>query len=306
MTTFSQIYDNALGYRNDFQKLNKLVQDLANEKSKGDPLVAWFRLRNRRVVQVLDPMKRELDDRIKKEVVRAEKLQNGLEAVKKAKMNVQNNQLSNAQKILSEQVENVLDEKIKLRNPDEAMDRLASLENTLKKERIKSSNDVSYYKMVSKNVDSAKALFTSTRRTKDMDLEAFSAAISSINHQKNTLDIDVPDLKELPDTYDKNYVSDLHQKIRAVVAQIDSRYPMKLFADSVRTNRIIIHDVGNDRGKRAFTNRSEELVRYTNEAIEKFNNKYWQITGLRWERVGTNQHGYRSVKATHSRISKIS
>lgn len=305
MTTFSQIYDNALGYRNDFQKLNKLVLELANEKSKGDPLVSWFRLRNRRVVQVLDPMKRELDDRIKKEATRAEELQSGLEAVKKARINVQNNQLSNAQKILSEQVENVLDEKITLRNPDEAMDRLASLENTLKKERTKSNNDAGYYKMVSKNVDSAKELFTSTRRTKDMDLEAFSAAISSINHQKNTLDIDVPDLKELPDTYDKNYIADLHLKIRAVVAQIDSRYPMKLFADAVRTNRIIIHDVGNDRGKRAFTNRSEELVRYTNEAIEKFNNKYWQITGQRWERVGTNRHGYRSVKATHSRISKI-
>lgn len=304
MTTFSEIYDNALGYRNDFQRLNQLVLEVSNEKAKGEPLVSWFRLRNRRIAQVLDPMRKELDDRIKKGEERAEELRSGLDAVRKARINVQNNQLANAQKVLFS-VENVLDEKIKFRNSDEAMDRLSSLENTLKKERIKSDNEIGYCKTVSKNVDRAKELFTSTRRTKDMDLEAFSSAINSINHQKNTLNIDVPDLKELPDTYDEKYIEDLHTQIRTVVAQIDSRYRMRLFADAVQTNRIIIHDVGNDRGKRAFKNRSDELIRFTNEAIEKFNTKYWQITGQRWERVGTNSHGYRTVAATHSKINKI-
>lgn len=304
MTTFSEIYDNANGYRNNFHKLNKLVLELANEKSKGDQLVSWFRLRNRRIAQVLNPMKKELDDKIRRETERAERLRSGQEAIKKARIYVQNNQFSNAQKLL-EQVESVLEEKIKLRNQDEAMDKLNSLERTIKKERAKSNNDVGVYKTASKSVDRAKELFTSTRRTKDIDYEAFSRAISNINHQKNTLDIDVPDLKELPVTYDKNHIADLYTQIRAVVAEIDSRYPMKLFAAAVKTNRIIIHDVGNDRGKRAFRNRSEELMRYTNQAIETFNNKYWQITGQRWEKIGRNRHGYRKVRATHPRISKI-
>lgn len=306
MTTFSEIHDNATGYRNEFDELNGLIKRLANEKAKGDPLVSWFRLRNRRIAQVLDPMKNELELRIRKDSDRGQKLENSLEAVKKARIAVQSNQLINAQRIIGEQVEKISDESIKLsRNSDESLSQLSNLEREIKKERTKLINNVSYYNNSSKNVDRVKGIFSSARRTKDIDYETFSSAISSINQQKNMLDIDVLDLKELPETYDKNEISSLHEQIRSVVAKIDSRYPMKLFAASVRVNRTIIHDVGNDRGRKAFTNRSEELVRNTNEAIEKFNSKYWQITGQRWERVGTNRHGYKKVVATHQKIKLL-
>lgn len=306
MMTFDDIHENATGYRNDFAELNKLCLKLANEKIKGEPVVSWFRLRNRRIVQVLDPMKDELELRIRKETDRGEELDNSLNAVKKSRNAVQSNQLIYAQRIISEQVESVTEESIKLsRNSDEAIDQLFSLERSLKRERTTLSNNISFYKKASKNVDRVKSLFSSVRRAKDIDHETFTNAINSINHQKNMLDIDVPDLKELPATYDKNVIKGLHEEIRAVVARIDNRYPMKLFAAAIRVNRIIIHDVGNDRGRRAFTNRSNELIKHTNEAIDKFNNKYWQITGQRWERIGRNKHGYKKVVATHSKIKSI-
>lgn len=294
MTTFSQIHDNASGYRDDFLELKQLCEQVSNEKAKGEPMVTWFRLRNRRIVQVLDPMKKELQDRIKKESNTED-----LENIKKAKNAVKSNQISLAQRIINEQ-------DIKLsNNPDEALNDLNNLEREKNKEKDRAANNISYYKKAIQNTDSVKNLFTSTRRTKDIDYEMFSSAISSINHQKRTLDIDVPDLKELPDTYDKSVIDDLHGKIRAVVSRVDSRYPMKLFAAAVRVNRVIIHDVGNDRGRRAFMNRANELERHVNEAIDMFNNKYWQITGQRWERIGRNRHGYKSVGATHSKIKSI-
>lgn len=300
MTTFSQIHDNASGYRNDYLELNNLCLQVSNEKKKGDPVVSWFRLRNRRIVQVLEPMKEELESRIKKETEEVENFYKGLEDVKKARNAIQNNKLLNAQRIISEQTD------IKLsQNTDEAMSELSNLERQIKKDRTILINNISYYKKSSQNVDRVKDIFSSVRRAKDIDYQIFSSAIASINHQKKTLDINVPDLKELPQTYDKAIIDDLHAKIRAVISRIDSRYPMKIFAPAIRVNRVIIHDVGNDRGSRAFNNRSEEILRNVNEAIDIFNNKYWQITGQRWERISTNTHGYRSVASTHSKVKSI-
>ena len=67
MTTFGEIHSNAEGYKNDFNELNKLVLRVAEEKAKGEPLVTWFRLRNRRIAQVLDPMKEEVKSKSKYE-----------------------------------------------------------------------------------------------------------------------------------------------------------------------------------------------------------------------------------------------
>lgn len=294
MTTFSQIHDNATGYRNDFLELKKLCIQVSNEKAKGEPMVAWFRLRNRRIAQVLEPMKNELQNRIKKE-----SNIEGLEKIKKAKSAIKRNEMSVAQKLVNEQDIDLSN------NPDEALNDLNNLERETKKEQDRAATNINYYKKAIQNVDSVINLFTSTKRTKDIDYERFSSAIASINHQKRTLDIDVPDLKELPGTYDKSIIDDLHGKIRAVVSRIDGRYPMKLFSPAIRVNRLIIHAVGNDRGRKAFMNRANELDTHVNEAIDTFNNKYWQITGQRWERISSSGHGYRFVGATHSKVKSI-
>src|SRR5699024_7315849 len=130
-------------------------------------------------------------------------------------------------------------------------------------------------------------------------------AIASINHQKRTLDIDVPDLKELPGTYDKSVIDNLHGKIRAVVARIDGRYPMKLFSEAVRVKRLIIHAVGNDRGRRAFMHRANAVERHVNEAAGIFNGKYREVAGQGWEEKARDTHVYTAVIPTHSTVESI-
>lgn len=306
MTTFGDIHSNAEGYRNDLSRLNELVLKVAEEKAKGEPLVTWFRLRNRRIVQVLNPMQEELKKRIKDEKRKVASISQCTFSLKRVRSLVESQQYEQASRILNESLEMIIDETIHLANDtDRSIEQISSVEQRLKSERVKSTNNINYYVSAEKNVTRVKDLFSSTRTTKEIDIPAFDEAIKSINTQIKMLDINVPELKNLPETYDKQVINSLHEEIRATVKLIDSRYPMKLFAKSVRTIRIIIHDVGNDRGKRAFNNRSNELITYTNEAIDTFNTKYWQITGQRWERVGRNQWGYRGVKPTHPKVNLI-
>lgn len=303
MTTFTQIHDNADGYRKDYTELKNLCLQVAEEKGKGDPVVSWFRLRNRRTAQILDPMKEEIEARINKEEQNIEEADKGLSNIKKAKQAAQNNQIRVAQRLIDESGKLVND--LKLSSSDESLDQLSNAERELSRIRSNAVGNISSLKKASQNVDQAKDLFVSTQKAKEIDHEAFSSAINTINNQKNKLDIDVPYLKEVPPTYDNSIINNLHEAIRAVVKRIDSRHPMRLFSSAIQTNRTIIHDVGNDRGRRAFTNRAGEIDARVNEAIEAFNSKYWQITGQRWERIGTNTHGYRYVGSTHSRIKTI-
>ncbi|MBC2242407.1 hypothetical protein [Listeria booriae] len=299
MTTFSDIYANARGYRDDFLKLNNLVQQLSSEKAKGDPLVSWFRLRDRRVNEVLEPMQIELRNRIKKLEREMNEDEANIELLNKARNAIANDNMELANRITRD-----FDVEI-AKNSDEAYVQLGSLQKVIEKRKIICSDDILRCKECMKDTRRAKTTFLSARRTKEIDRASFSVAIRSINDWRSSLDIDVPELKELPESYDVANVSSLHEQIRATVGNIDSRYKMKIFASPIRTVRTIIHDVGNDRGKKAFANRSNELLSNVNESIDIFNKKYWQITGSRWERIGTNQHGYRLVPPTHTEIPKI-
>src|SRR5699024_10711118 len=143
MTTFSQIHGNASGYRNDFLELKQLCIQVSNEKAKGEPMVAWFRFRNRRIAQVLEPMKKELQERIKKESNIEDMDEN-----KKSENTIQRNSTSAAQKTINEQ-------DIKLsNNPDEALNDLNNLERETKKAQDRTANNVSNYRKVIQNVDS--------------------------------------------------------------------------------------------------------------------------------------------------------
>lgn len=121
----------------------------------------------------------------------------------------------------------------------------------------------------------------------------------------NQLVLQLSSEKEKEETFDKSAILSLHEQIRSVVASIDSRYPMRLFAESVSISKTIIQDIENDQGHKNFLYHSLELVEKTNDAINKFNNKYWQISGKRWERIGRNRHGYKTVVATHPKINEI-
>lgn len=306
MTTFGEIHSNAEGYRNEFRQLNDLVLRVAQEKAKGEPLVTWFRLRNRRIEQVLDPMKEELQSRIKEEKQKRTTIRQSSSNLKRVMTFVERGQLKKAEHLLNEVIENVLEESIHLTGDiDSSKEVIESVKRQVKVEQEKASVRIKDYETVMKQVTSTKELFSSTRTTKEIDVPAFSEAIQRMNQQIQRLDIQVPELKELPEMVDKQAIEALHGEIRAVVQEIDSRYPMKLFAKPLKTIRTVIHDVGNDRGRRAFQNRSKEIIEGANEALETFNGKYWQITGQRWERVGRNQWGYKEVKATHPKIQLI-
>src|SRR5699024_10875176 len=152
----------------------------------------------------------ELQDRIKKE-----SNIEGMENIKKAKNAIKRNEVSAAQKIVNEQ-------DIKLsNNPDEALNDLNNLERETKKVQDRAANKVTYYRKAIHNVYIIINMFTSTNIIKYIYYERFSSEIASINHKKRTLDINVPDIKELPCTYDKSFIDNLHGKIRAVVARID-------------------------------------------------------------------------------------
>lgn len=306
MTTFGEIHGNAEGYRNDFSRLNELVLQVAQEKAKGEPLVAWFRLRNRRIAQVLDPMKEEVQSRIKDEKKKITMIRQSFSTSKKVTSLVEREQFEQAEHILNEVTEELFDDTTHLkRDIDASKEEINRMERQLKTERGKASATITDYHVVIKNVEQTKELFSSTRTTKEIDISAFHDAIQRINHHIERLDIDVPELKGLPETYDKQVTASLHEEIRTVIQAIDSRYTMKLFAKPLKTVRTVIHDVGNDRGRKAFQNRSKEILEGVNEALEIFNTKYWQITGQRWERVGRNQWGYKAVKATHPKIPLI-
>lgn len=303
MTTFSEIRENALAYKNGLNNLNNLVLELSAEKQKGEPLVTWFRLRNRRVAQVIDPAIQELKQRIKDDKKRVANISKSSFSLKRVTNLVESQQIDLANRFLNESIEKILEDSIVLsKNIDASIEQLESVKQDLKSEQNKAINNINYYSSSEKKLEKIKELLLSTRTTKDIDIPAFTEAINIVNDLIKILDIDVPEMKQLPDTFDKNKVQSLHDDIRSVIREIDSIYKMKLFADSIRVVRIIIHDVGNDRGRRAFNKRSEELLETTEEAVQKFNEKYWQITGQRWQRIAREQWGYVNVRATHQPI----
>lgn len=303
---FSVIHENAQGYRNDFKELHDLLLQLSEEKGKGQPLVSWFRLRNRRIAQVLKPMHSEVSQLIRKERKKEEYYLEAFDGLRQAKQAVEGNKITYAEIILSEKVARYF----KIENhlsteKNKAMQELISLESQLKKRFSLVENNMKYLEKVLRDIESTIDLFASTKRTKDIDIDEFSTAISVINKEKNDLDLQLPDLKELPETYSKTVVENLHDQIRMKISDIDARYNMKIFEQPKKRLRIIVHDISNDRGMKAFNNRANEIETLTNESINIFNKKYWQITGQRWERVGTNSHGYRTVAATHDQIEEI-
>lgn len=300
MGMFDRIYQNAYGYRNDMIELNNLIQQLSNEKGKGNPVVAWFRLRDRRVNDIVEPMREEMKIRIKSvqdQMNKLEEIENDLE---KAKNKVLGNNIEDAKKTM-------LNYEVYLSaSHAEAESQIDKLLKKHKNKVLKLENEIEQYKKCANYTERAQNILTSARKTKEIDHDAFSEAIKNINDWKRKLDIDVPEMKELPESYNDEDISNLHNQIREVVARLDGRYKMRIFAAPMRTVRIIIHDVGNDRGKKAFANRSRELISNCNESIDIFNRKYWQITGLRWQHIEFDGAcDYVPVTPTHAKIPNI-
>lgn len=130
--------------------------------------------------------------------------------------------------------------------------------------------------------------------------------IDELNTAVKSLDLDVALIPRLPEPIDSNILSSLYQNIGSEINKVRSLYPQSKFNDSLRIVSMIRHDVSDDRGYKAFSNRKQDLVRTTNRALEYFNTHTWQVSGKRWERISGHSHGFKSVTPTHTKIKEIS
>lgn len=113
--------------------------------------------------------------------------------------------------------------------------------------------------------------------SKDLNTNAITDALSLINEEAEKRGVDTIGI---PPNYPIEEITDFHQKIRDLVASVDGLYKMKSFDDADKVLRLIIHDIGNNRGTVALTNRSGELVNAANSALSRINSQYWQISGV--------------------------
>lgn len=135
---------------------------------------------------------------------------------------------------------------------------------------------------------------------------AINQKIRRVNRGISKLDLDISLIPELPEPMDDKILADLYRSIKSEINQVRSLYPQSKFNDALRVVSMIRHDISNERGYRAFSNRKHELVRITNQALGYFNTHTWQISGQRWERISGHTHGYKSVTPTHSEVELIS
>lgn len=307
MTTFDDLHKNIVEYKQAAIQLSDLCLQVSSEKAKGQQMVYWFRGRNRRINQVLIPLEEEAKRLQKQTLEFLNDCRDAKIAIQRASNLVEREESDQAQALIERDVSPHFEVGFDLRyDAQEKRELLSSLDQTINREMADAQTDIEYYKEVEQVAKRAIDVFQTPKKTVDVDYDEFERTIREVNEKKNGADIDLPDLQSLPTEYiNKTVINNLHERIRELVSQIDSLFPRWVMKEVKPCIRKIIHDVGNDRGQKAFTNRSSELLSATNKGIETFNNKYWQITGQRWERVGTNKHGYRTVKPTHEAISII-
>ncbi|MDR0289106.1 MAG: hypothetical protein LBH78_03580 [Rickettsiales bacterium] len=306
MTSFDDIHENVEGYKKDVEILSQTLEDVCQEKQKNADLVAWFRLRKRMIKQSLEPMQSEIDDRISQSKNNIKAVSNASDELKRIKNQID----SENERRLERKLEEVLNEIPYESSPltsklnfslEEINSNIAISERILEQIQVEQDS----YKKALQEMDQIINFFRGIRKASDIDVNLSSEYINQSNVMIKKFNLKAGTLEPLPETYDPKEMEERYLEIREQVHQIDGRYPMRLFLDLRRTLRKIIHDVGNDRGIKAFSNRSSELIETTNQGIDMFNKKYWQITGQRWERIGTNKHGYKKVHPTHDKISLI-
>lgn len=303
---FSVVYDNAQGYRNDFKELYDLLIRLSKEKEKDKRLVSWFRLRKRRINQILKPMQIEVNRRIKEEQKKIELSFKVLDGLNRFKEIVRENKTVYNEEILNETLVEFLENNAHItKEKYELVKKLDNFELQVENYLSVSQNNIEYLEKVSLYIESTIKLFLSIKRTKEIDTDEFSMVIRGVNEINDDLGLQILNMQELPEKSNEVIIKKLYGKIKIKISEIEMRYDMKIFKKPKERLRIISHDISNDRGMRAFNNRANEIKQLTNESITIFNMKYWQITGKRWEKVGTNKHGYRSVNAIYDEIDKI-
>lgn len=300
MTTFDTIYNNCLGYRNEYEQLISHIFIVINEKQKQAPLISWFRQRRRIANRILDPACFDLAERIKNS---QKDTANSILLINKALEALEDNNREQTILFLKR-----LNERSSIDIQMFSDNRVITEFLELEKNKLLTNQahvEDTYMKTI-KHIQKINDTIMSANHAKDIDISAFTKSINDFLRIREQLNIDVEQIPQIPLEFNQKVIEDQYAIMRDLIKKIDSRYPMKLFKNCWHIERLIIHDISNDRGQRAFKNRAVSLMNYANDAITTFNEKYWQITGQRWEKRGPeNMYSYVSVKATHSNIPLI-
>lgn len=308
MTTFDDIYGNALDHRDLAEQLGVLLEKAIFEKRLFQEVVSWFRGRNRYLNKIILPALDELNKMERKKKKSIENLQEAKASLPEILNLVADHRYEEAQKKFDLKIGEPFDLDTHLIDYRYDIDAyLKDLEEDIEDLLKQAVEDIETYRDQKEDIEILKESLSKLTSSKEINTWKLFHEVDDFNQIKNELEIDLPDIPELPNymSISENRIRTVHSEIRALISEMDSLYPMKLFETQKRCLRKIIHDVGNERGRKAFENRRNELITSTNFSVTQFNFKYWQITGKRWERVSTNAHGYRSVKATHQPIKEI-
>lgn len=309
MTTFDQIHENAQGYKKGFEELVDLLDDLVHEKVKIASLVRWFRRRKGILNKTLEPLKIELSKGNKENEEAIIETREVVTLVKRAIAMIEDREIDGLNAIFR-RIQVIFDDDFGLLRTSNTMAQLNQLEElrALYEKNlaffIKKGSENEEYNSFKNTVNQLEDLVYSAKHAKDLDAESINLRINAVNNFINKHDINVPRFwTKVPDDFNKQAIDKLEDEISSKISVIRNRYPMDIFKDPLSVVTRIAHDVSADRGYLAFERRSEELSTATEESVKIFNSKYWQITGQRWQRVGSaNKHGYVNVKPTHSSI----
>lgn len=143
--------------------------------------------------------------------------------------------------------------------------------------------------------------------TEDLKAQSNSinARIAQANSGLDALDADISRVEPVPADTSADTVGQLFDEIRATISEIRGLYPQKKFDDALHVLDRVSHDMNDNRGVKAFSNRASELQDAVNTGITWENTHKWQITGVRYERKAGNQYGPTKVTPTHPTIPLI-
>lgn len=310
MTTFNDIYAETDKYKRGFSHLCEVLADLSAEKEKNAPVVAWFRTRRRLMNGTLEPLKIEINAKSKASSDESE-INLLIDLTNRAIGAIEDGE-SSEYKALTKRIDHIYGMELGF-NKRSNRERLEVLESVLSNfqetRKQMSKNGALNYKGLNEQIDALTTLIEDTPHATDLDVETINALISNINGAIKQDDFNVPSMREIPMGASNDRIDNLEDVARSAVEVIDSLVPMTKFNEAKGQIRLVIHDLGNNRGSRAFENRINGIIDAANKSIEYFNTHYWQISGQRWETIawngGSRVFGYKPVAVTHSPINEI-
>lgn len=309
--SFDQLYDATLEIRRYTIDLNELLDQVIKVLEHDKEVTAWWRNRKRYsnlLQDKLDETLNEFKGYNKKQLEKEREYENKLDRIKYFKRIIpdyayENNLRNLVDKAIYEldlkdmpyRYEHIFVEEWLIENHN-------AIARDLKNISVK--NDYELEKLTAKKNAFTNALYLLEPAKTIKDIvsirDEFNSFLTKLRKQEYITNIPL-----IPYGTDNAQREQLFEEVHAVMKKLRS-VPAPTFADVVDAILTkISHDMSNNRGMRAFSNRQQELIAAANQFITKLNG-WWQISGRRWERIGSrNRHGWKTVKPKKPEIPTI-